>query len=302
MRHVVLTGLVLVTLLLLAFLGDVRMSLLTASTIPFAVLFAFGVMAVTGRSANLISIGAIDFGILVEAAVIVLENIYRRVHEARDESSKLELIAEATAESAKPVLFATLVIMVAFIPLFTMSGVPGRIFAPMSETYGFALTGALLFSVLLAPVLASYRRTFGTAHAADTRSVRWLKHHYERLLIRCMASRRLVVQVAIAFLFAVLGAFFFLGGEFMPKLEEGNLWVRATMPKTIAYSQATQLINQMRHVFTKYPEVTTVVSQLGRPEDGTDATGYFNGEFFVNLKPRAAWRKGLTKLDLIQPD
>ena len=299
-RHVVLTGLVLVTLLLLAFLGDVRMSLLTASTIPFAVLFAFGVMAVTGRSANLISIGAIDFGILVEAAVIVLENIYRRVHEATDESSKLELIAEATAESAKPVLFATLVILVAFIPLFTMSGVPGRIFAPMSETYGFALTGALLFSVFLAPVLASYRRTFGTAHAADTRSVRWLKHHYERLLIRCMAGRRLVVQVAIAFLFAVLGAFFFLGGEFMPKLEEGNLWIRATLPQDVSFEYATRLADEMRGILLQFPEVTQVVSQTGRPDDGTDPNSFNNIDFNVELRPTDEWKQAHNKEELIQ--
>jgi len=183
----VLVGLALVTVLLLIFLGDVRLSLLTALTIPFAILFAFAAMAFTGRSANLISIGAIDFGILAEAAVVVLENIYRRIHEASDEQSKLELIAEATAEAAKPVLFSTLVILVAFIPLFTMQGVPGRIFAPMSETYGFALTGALLFAVFFAPVLASYRRAFARTHAADTRLVHWLKHHYERLLIRFMA-------------------------------------------------------------------------------------------------------------------
>ncbi|HZU21243.1 MAG TPA: efflux RND transporter permease subunit, partial [Terriglobales bacterium] len=207
-RHVVLTGLALVTVLLLVFLGDVSLSLLTALTIPFAALFAFGVMSVSGRSANLISIGAIDFGILVDAAVIVLENVYRRVHEATSESSKLDLIAEATAESARPVMFSTLVILVAFIPLFTMEGVPGRIFAPMSETYGFALTGALLFSLCFAPVIASFRRPPAEGDSGETKVVHWLKHHYERLLLRCMARRKQVAFAAFAFAIIALAFFF----------------------------------------------------------------------------------------------
>src|ERR1019366_1682560 len=183
--HIVLTGLALVTLLLLIFLGDVPIALATALTIPFAVLFAFGLMSATGRSANLFSIGAIDFGIIVDSAIVVLENIYRRMHEATTDENRLDVIAEATAEAAKPVLFSTLIILVAFLPLFTMQGVPGRIFAPMSVTYGFALTGALIFALVFAPVLASYRR-LRSGHAADTRLVHWLKHRYERLLIRMM--------------------------------------------------------------------------------------------------------------------
>jgi heavy metal efflux system protein len=151
--HVILTGLTLVSLLLLIFLGDIPLALVTALTIPFAVLFAFGMMSATGRSANLISIGAVDFGIIVDSAIVVLENIYRRLHEADDEEHRLALIAEAGSEAAKPVLFSTLIILVAFIPLFTMKGVPGRIFAPMSLTYGYALTGALLFALLFAQCL-----------------------------------------------------------------------------------------------------------------------------------------------------
>ena len=148
--HVVLTGLALVTLLLLVFLGDVPLALVTALTIPFAVLFAFGLMSASGRSANLISIGAIDFGIIVDSAIVVLENIYRRMHEATSDEHRLDLISEASSEAARPVLFSTLIILVAFIPLFTMKGVPGRIFAPMSITYGYALTGALMFALFCA--------------------------------------------------------------------------------------------------------------------------------------------------------
>ena len=299
-RHVVLVGLALVTVLLLIFLGDVRLSLLTALTIPFAILFAFAAMAFTGRSANLISIGAIDFGILVEAAVVVLENIYRRIHEASDEQSKLELIAEATAEAAKPVLFSTLVILVAFIPLFTMQGVPGRIFAPMSETYGFALTGALLFAVFFAPVLASYRRAFARTHAADTRLVHWLKHHYERLLIRFMARRRQVIGAAAVFLVLALGSFAFLGGEFMPKLEEGNLWIRATLPQDVSFEYSAQLADEMRGILRSFPEVTQVVSQVGRPDDGTDPSTFNNLEFLVDLKPAREWNQARDKNGLIE--
>ena len=157
-RHVVLMGLVLVTAILIIFLGDIPISLIAALTIPCSLLFAFSLMVLTGRSANLISIGAIDFGILVDAAVIVLENIYRRFQAATSNTSTLELVAEATAEAVRPVIFSVLVIVVALIPLFTMQGVPGKIFAPMSETYVFALAGALLFAVLLAPILASFLR------------------------------------------------------------------------------------------------------------------------------------------------
>jgi len=180
-----------------------------------------------------------------------------------------------------------------------MTGVEGKVFGPMALTYGFALTGALLLALTFSPVMASMVLTV-RHEQRETWVVRAIRWAYAPLLRGVLAHPGVTVVVAVLALVATLTTLPFLGGEFMPKLEEGNLWVRATMPKTIAYSQATQLINQMRRVFIKYPEVTSAVSQLGRPEDGTDATGYFNGEFFVNLKPRAAWRKGLTKLDLIR--
>ena len=299
-RHVVLTGLLLVTLLLLVFLGDVPLSLITASTIPFAVLFAFGVMSVTGRSANLISIGAIDFGIIVDSAIVVLENIYRRMHEATSEQHRLDLIAEATAEAAKPVLFSTLIILVAFLPLFTMQGVPGRIFAPMSVTYGFALTGALIFALVFAPVLASYRKVIHSGHQADTRLVHRLKHHYERLLIRVMWSRRFVLPAAALFLFISLALFLAIGGEFMPKLEEGNLWVRATLPQDVSFDYAARLADEMRGILRAFPEVTQVVSQVGRPDDGTDPATFNNLEFLVDLKPLSSWTTAHAKDELVQ--
>jgi cobalt-zinc-cadmium resistance protein CzcA len=299
-RHVVLAGLILVTVLLLVFLGDVPLSLVTALTIPFAVLFAFGMMSATGRSANLISIGAIDFGIIVDSAIIVLENIYRRMHEATSEQHRLDLIAEATAEAAKPVLFSTLIILVAFIPLFTMQGVPGRIFAPMSMTYGFALTGALIFALVFAPVLASYRRGVHSGHVADTRLVHWLKHHYERLLIRVMWSRKFVLPAAALFLLISFALFWTIGGEFMPKLEEGNLWIRTTLPQDISFDYASHLADEMRSLLRSFPEVEQVVSQVGRPDDGTDTTTFNDIEFQVDLKPESSWKTVHSKDELVQ--
>jgi cobalt-zinc-cadmium resistance protein CzcA len=298
-RHVVLMGLLLVTLLLLVFLGDVPLALATALTIPFAVLFAFGLMFATGRSANLISIGAIDFGIIVDSAIIVLENIYRRLHEATSEEHRLDLIAEATAEAARPVLFSTLIIMVAFIPLFTMQGVPGRIFAPMSVTYAFALTGSLIFALLFTPVLASYRRSVRGGHKPDTALVRWCKRKYERLLIRALWRRRVVIAVVILFLVASCALFVAIGGEFMPKLEEGNLWIRATLPQDVSFSYAAAIADEIREILRSFPEVSQTVSQVGRPDDGTDVTTFNNLEFLVELKPQSAWKTARSKDELI---
>lgn len=298
-RHVVLTGLLLVTAVLLVFLGEVRISLVTALAIPCAILFAFALMVFTGQSANLISIGAIDFGILVDAAVIVLENVYRRVHAHPSEKTLLDVIAEATAEAARPVLFSVLVIIVALIPLFTMRGVPGKIFAPMSITYGFALTGALLFSLVIAPVLASFVHPPEKGAASETRVVIWLGRHYERLLPWVLDHRKGVMVAAGALLIIVLLLVPLLGGEFMPKLEEGNLWVRATLPQDVSLESATRMANQIRQILGSFPVVTQVVSHVGRPDDGTDVTTFNNLEFFVQLLPQDRW-KSLTKPGLIQ--
>jgi heavy metal efflux system protein len=298
-RHVVLLGLVLVTAILIVFLGDVPVSLIAALTIPCSLLFAFSVMVLTGRSANLISIGAIDFGILVDASVIVLENIFRRLQSGAANETKFDLIADATAEALRPVLFSVMVIIVALIPLFTMQGVPGQIFAPMSETYGFALTGALLFSVLFAPVLASWVR-IEKVRSHHTRLVTWLTKHYNSSLKWTLSHRKAVLAIAGAALAATLGAGTFLGGEFMPKLEEGNLWVRATLPQDVSYDVAQNMAHDIRELMLRYPVVTQVVSQMGRPDDGTDVTTFNNIEFMVSLRPAGDWPGGLTKDELIR--
>src|SRR5499427_5187177 len=302
--HTLLAGMALVALILLAFLGDLRASLVVALSIPLALLFTFIMLVLRGESANLISMGAIAFGIIVDASVVMVENIYRHLAELGPSRAKVRQVSVlavqlAAQEVSRPIFFSSAIIVVAFLPLFTMQGVEGQIFGPMAVTYGFALTGALILALTFSPVMASLVLNVPNTER-DTIIVRGIKRVYTPLLRGVLAHPGLTVGVAVLALGATLATIPWIGGEFMPKLEEGNLWVRATMPNTIAYSYASELADQMRAIFHKYPEVTTVVSQLGRPEDGTDATSYFNCEFFVNLKPRAAWRTGLTKPALVR--
>lgn len=300
-RHVVLTGLVLVTVLLLVMLGDIRLTLITALTIPVAILFAFGLMVLTGRSANLISIGAIDFGILVDSSIVVLESIYRVLGSRLEGESAEKLIARATAQSSRPVLFSTIIILVAFVPLFTMHGVPGKIFSPMSVTYGFALTGALIFALLFAPVLASFEgnRPTGQTHR-ETRVSSWFRVGYDRGLLWTLRHPRPVMAIAIVFLLASFAAFAFVGGEFMPALEEGNLWIRATLPQDISFEAAAALADRFRADLRTFPEVTQTISQVGRPDDGTDVSGFNNVEISADLAPPSEWPSHVSKSRLIE--
>ncbi len=298
-RDLVLLGLSLVTGLLLVFLGDIPISLITALTIPVSVLFAFGLLVATGNSANLISIGAIDFGILVESAVVVIEDIHRRLGERLPRDAAFDVIADAVADAAKPVLFSTLVILVAFLPLFTMRGVPGKIFAPMSLTYGFALTGALLFALLCAPVLASWTAPRTAAAARSTVVAGWFERLYRSLLPWILKHRAMVLWPAGVALVGTALLTQLIGGQFMPKLEEGDLWVRATLPVDASFASATTLARDMRHVLLGLPEVSHVVSQVGRPDDGTDVVTFNNIEFHVQLRPTGQWPSGVAKPDLI---
>jgi cobalt-zinc-cadmium resistance protein CzcA len=299
-RHVVFTGLALVTLVLISMLGDLRISFLAAATIPFAVLFAFSMMVLTGQSANLISIGAIDFGILVDASIVVLESIYRKLSRRTENESNVDLIIEGTSNAAKPVLFATLIILVAFIPLFTMQGVPGKIFAPMSVTYGFALTGALIFSLIFAPVLAKLVvPTQLKQEKHETFLGGFLLRRYDNGLPRVLAHPWLAWTFALACLVVAGILFTFVGGEFMPPLEEGNLWIRATLPQDISFDAAANIADELRAQIAKAPEVIQAVSQMGRPDDGTDVVTFNDVEVSVALKPPGEWRPGLTKNGLI---
>ncbi len=298
--HTLVMGMILVAFILLAFLGDLRASLVVALSIPLSLMFTFILMVIRGDSANLISMGAIDFGIIVDASVVMVENIVRHLSEDSPHKHNLtQTTAIAAKEVVKPIIFSTAIIVAAFLPLFTMTGVEGKVFGPMAMTYGLALGGALLLALTFSPVMASLLLK-PSQKEHDTFLVRWIRAAYNRVLRGVLAQPALTVVMATVVLVAASAMLPFLGGEFMPKLEEGNLYVRASMPNTISYSYASQLANQMRAVFKKHPEVTTVVSQLGRPEDGTDPTSYFNCEFVVELRPFEDWPKGRTKADLIR--
>lgn len=300
--HVVITGLVLVTLVLLSMLGDLRITFIAALTIPFAVLFAFGMMVLTNHSANLISIGAIDFGILVDSSIVVLESVYRKLTRRLPGEETGDLIVEGVGEAARPVLFSTAIILVAFIPLFTMQGVAGQIFSPMSVTYGFALMGALMFALVFAPVLGYLMapKQDNAAHSGQTWLSSRLRRGYERALHFTLRRSALVWIIAAAMLATGVFLFVVTGGEFMPPLEEGNLWIRATLPQDVSFDTSAKIADQLRADLSQSPEVLQTVSQMGRPDDGTDVSTFNNIEIAVKLKPAAEWRACLTKPRLIE--
>ena len=288
-EHIILTGLILVTLVLVVTIGDFRTTLLTTLTIPFSVLFAVTLMVLTNHSANLISIGAIDFGILVHAAIIVLENIYRKLTNRLEGESTADLIVEGIKQGATPVIFSTTIILTSFLPLFTMEGVPGKIFAPMSMTYGFALIGALIYAVIFAPVLGFITASKETTTGKETWLIRQVLRVYEPWLKFSLKFSRVVLIGAVMLMLVTIFVFRFVGGEFMPALEEGNLWIRATLPQDISLPQAVAIADSMRATLDKFPEVTQTVSQVGRPDDGTDVTTFNNVEVFTDLKPQSEW-------------
>jgi cobalt-zinc-cadmium resistance protein CzcA len=299
---ILISGIVLVFVILYVFLGHLRTSVIVALTVPMALLFTFSMMVLVGESANLISLGAIDFGIIVDSTLIMVESIFAHLsHRAGPGLTVPMHIMRAAREVGRPIFFATTIIVVAFIPLFTMTGVPGKIFAPMSLTYGFALSGALLMAFTLAPALCSLLLE-GPVREEPMPLVRWIRGGYLRALNWALGHEAIVVATAGGLLVAALAVMPFLGGEFMPALEEGNLWVRATMPVDISFEQADQLTAEVRGIFRRVPEVTNVVSQLGRPDDGTDPTSFFNAEFLVNLKPRREWRPGITTKEKLIED
>ena len=298
---ILITGMVLVFIILFVFLGHFRAALIVALTIPLSLLFTFSMMVLIGQSANLISLGSIDFGIIVDATLIMVESIFFHLAHGKKTHSLTvhQQIVRAARQVGQPIFYSTAIIVVAFIPLFTMTGVPGKIFAPMSITYGFALVGALLMAFTLAPVLCSFLLR-GTIREDDTVVVRGVRRLYTGILEWALDHRAAVVGACVGLLALTFGALRVIGGEFMPALEEGNLWVRATMPVDISFDQAARLTSEMRRMFRESPEVTTVVSQLGRPDDGTDPTSFSNAEFLANLKPEKEWRPGLSKDALIE--
>jgi len=293
-------GVVLVFLVLLFFLGNLRTALITALNIPLALCGAMTFMHRVGVPANLISLGAIDFGIIIDSSVIVMENVFRHLTtDGARREERIHQILRAGREVGGPMFFSTLVFVIAFLPLFTMRGVEGAIFSPMSYTYASALGTAILLAVTLSPVLSSYLLR---GQLRERHNVVWdaIRRSYHRVFVVVLGRPRTALAVMLVFIVGVLALFSSLGGEFLPKLEEGNIWARATMPLSIALESGAEVAGQARAVFRSFPEVETVYSQLGRPDDGTDTTGFFNLEISADLKPLSAWRRGLTKAELVR--
>src|SRR5437899_1817210 len=294
--HNMVAGILLIVLLQWIFLGDLRSALIVGATIPFALFFAVIILVLRGESANLLSVGAIDFGLIVDATVIMVESIFRRLGHigvrpgtsggapTRALQGKLAAIFQAGIDVNRSIFFAAGIIIAAFIPLFTLSGVEGHIFGPMAKTYAYALAGGLIATFTVTPALSA---VLLPEHVRETETwlVRQLDRLYSPALRYAVAHKYLVVGGAAALLTTAVLAVPTLGLEFLPKLEEGNLWIRATMPSTISLEEGNTYVNRMRAIIANFPEVESVVSQQGRPDDGTDATGFFNAEFFAPVKP-----------------
>ncbi|QEH34046.1 Cobalt-zinc-cadmium resistance protein CzcA [Aquisphaera giovannonii] len=290
--HNLLFGMGLVIGVLFVFLGHLTSAALVAMMIPLALLFSVSLLYFTGESANLLSLGAVDFGIIVDSSVIIVENIYRHIAtEGADRSRPfLDRIADASHEIERALFFSTTIIICAFIPLFSMTGPEGALFGPMARTYAFAICGALLLAVTLAPVLCSFFFHDGMREK-DTIVDRMMKQRYLRNLDRVLRHRAVTIAVMIGLIAWTASLLPRLGGEFMPQLEEGNLWIRAVMPRTTSLEQAARIAPRLRKIIAAVPEVRGVMSQIGRPDDGTDVTGFFNIEFNVPLRPMEEWRK-----------
>ena len=325
--HNLVFGCLLIFLIQWIFLGDLRSAIIVGANIPFALFFSIIILVLRGEDANLLSVGAVDFGIIVDAAVILVENIYRNFQSRpQDRQALIQNFAEgrwgrdptgadssATAAAwtdrlrtilisalqvDRAIFFSTAIIVAAFIPLFTMQGVEGQIFGPMARTYAYALVGALLATFTVTPCLASLLLPEHVSEV-ETIVVRGLRSIYTPVLRWSLRNRKTTIAFGVVFLLFSVFLGSRLGSEFLPTLEEGNLWIRATMPPTISLEAGMPIVNRIREILLRHPEVITVVSQHGRPDDGSDAAGFFNAEFFVPLKPFDEWPRGFTKDKLI---
>jgi heavy metal efflux system protein len=320
--HNLILGCLLVFLIQWIFLGDLRSAIIVGVNIPFALFFAIILLVLRGEDANLLSLGAVDFGIIIDAAVILVENIFRNLQIPRSEqmqmiedlhegtygsdptaearsvwTHRLRLILISALQVDKAILFSTAITIAAFIPLFTMQGVEGQIFGPMARTYGYALAGALIATFTITPVLASFLLP-QSVKEVETIVVRALHKIYTPVLTFALNRRFLVVGIGAGFILLIGLLVPFLGGEFLPALEEGNFWIRASLPPSMTLDAGTEATRTMRDIMLKHPEVLTVVSQHGRPDNGSDPSSFSNVEMFVPLKPMDQWTRGLTKAKL----
>jgi heavy metal efflux system protein len=327
--HNLVFGCLLVFLIQWIFLGDLRSAIIVGANIPFALFFAIIILVLRGEDANLLSLGAVDFGIIVDSAVIMMENIYRNFQSNPEHhrsllsklvegywgadptagnaeqtagprwTDRLRLIFISALQVDKAVFFTAAITVTAFVPLFTMQGVEGQIFGPMARTYGYALAGALLATFTVTPVLAALVLP-ARIEETETIIVRALRTSYTPLLRWALAHTTIAIALGVAFLAISIGAASRLGSEFLPALEEGNFWIRASMPPTISLDAGTQATGKMRAILLRHPEVITVVSQHGRPDNGSDASPFSNVELFAPLKPFDEWPTGLTKEELTE--
>jgi cobalt-zinc-cadmium resistance protein CzcA len=312
--HNLIEGILLIFILQYVFLGNIRAALIVAATIPFALSFAIGLILIKGESANLLSVGAIDFGLIVDATVIMMENIIRRLSQPpamrfknsimqrlRSEATlrgKSLVIAGAATEVSQGIFFSAAIIIAAFVPLFTLSGIEGHIFGPMAKTYAYAIAGGLIATFTVTPALSAIFLP-ATMEEKDTWVVQKLHRAYQPVMRIALANRLITLGGMAVLLVVCFLCLRSLGLEFLPKLEEGNLWIRATMPTSVSLEAGDAPVNRMRAIIKSYPEIITAVSQHGRPDDGTDATGFFNAEFFVPLKPFDTWPAGMNKEKLV---
>jgi cobalt-zinc-cadmium resistance protein CzcA len=288
-----LRGMILVFIVLICFLVSFRAAVIVAFTIPVALLFAFIFLHMRGVAANLLSIGAIDFGIIIDGTLVMVENIFRELGLREGQEYDLyEVILAAAKDVDRPIFYSVAVIIAGYIPIYALSGPSGKLFHPMADTMAIALVGALILTLTLVPVLCSYWFKRGV-HDRATKPFEWVRSKYAGRLLWCLDRPKTTILVSALIFGATLLLIPFIGGEFMPHLDEGALWVRATMPYTISYEEAAKFSPQVRSILMNYPMVTDVGSELGRPDDGTDPTGFFNDEFYVGLKPYndASWNR-----------
>ncbi|HXA77803.1 MAG TPA: CusA/CzcA family heavy metal efflux RND transporter [Candidatus Acidoferrales bacterium] len=292
--HNLTEGIILVVLVLFLFLGNVRGAIIVALTIPFALLFAATCLNLKGIPANLLSLGALDFGMVVDGAVVMVENVVRHLHARQNGNASrttLEVIREAAHEVQRPVFYAIAIIITAYLPIFTLQRVEGRLFKPMAWTVAFALLGALLFSMLVAPVLSSFLLS-GTMREWRSPVLIFLTDRYRKGARWAIEHRLVTLGTAVLGVCLALYLTFggLIGSEFLPHLDEGALWVRGTLAPSVGPSEGIRVSNQARIILCSFPEVPQCTSQVGRPDDGTDTAGFFNTEYFVDLRPKEQWR------------
>ncbi|GJD94072.1 efflux RND transporter permease subunit [Methylobacterium iners] len=307
--HNMVFGIALILIVQWLFLGNLRSALIVVATIPFALFFAVAILVARGESANLLSVGALDFGLIVDGTVIMVESIFRYLSghavvaaaaagAPGGFAAKLQKISAASSDVGRSIVFAAVIIITGFLPLFTLTGVEQYIFGPMAQTYAYALLGGLIATFTVTPVLSALLLP-NHVKEVETFLVRALDRLYRPAVRAAIGNRILTLACALLLLAGIGLTARSLGLEFLPKLEEGNLWVRGTMPATISLDESNDYVNRMRRIIAAVPEVERVVSQHGRPDDGTDAAGFFNGEFFAPLKPAEQWRPGVSKDQLV---